>query len=78
MNMSNELKGLIITLGIFATVFLLTWVCTTWPEMAMYVASIFALACAFILVYRFVMIFVDYKWSDKAKHKDDERIGKKW
>ena len=75
--MSNELKGLIITLGIFATVFLLTWVCTTWPEMAMYVASIFALACTFILVYRFVMIFVDYKWSDTAKPNKDEHR-KKW
>ena len=78
--MSNQLKGLVITLGIFATVFLLTWVCTTWPEMAMYVASVFALAVAFILMYRFVMIFVDYKWSDTAKRnkQDEHRIGKKW
>jgi membrane protein implicated in regulation of membrane protease activity len=76
--MSNELKGLIITLGIFAAVFLLTWACTSWPEMAMYVASIFALAITFFLTYRFVMIFVDYKWSETAKHKDDNRIGKKW
>lgn len=75
--MSNELKGFLITLGIFAAVFLLTWVCATWPEMAVYTVATFAFALCFWIMYRFVMIFVNYKWSDTAKPNKDEHR-KKW
>lgn len=70
--MNKELKGFLITLGIFLFVILLGWTTTNWPEMMIKVISVFATAVCFWMLYRFVMLFID---TDK---KDDTHIGKKW
>lgn len=76
-NMNRELKGFLITLGIFLFVILLGWTSTNWPEMMIKVLSVFSFAICFWMMYRFVMVFISRGKNDKPE-KEDDHIRKKW